>query len=434
LELVGEQVRLSGSSHRRRSRRGRWIVAIAALGAAAAVAGCGSSGGGRATLNWYHFPEMSGAFAGAAKSCSQKSGGRYTISEQVLPSDADGQRTQLVRRLAAEDSSIDIIGMDVIWTAEFAEAKWILPWRGAFKAQVVKGTLKGPLATAIYKGQLWGAPANSNTQLLWYRHDLTPTPPKTWIEMIAKARLLARQGKPHYIEIQGKQYEGYTVWFNTLLVSAGGRVLKTPDTVGLGPPAVRAAGIIRRVAKSPAADPSISNQQEDQNRLAFESGTAAFELNYPFVYPSAKQDVPKIYKQMRWAPYPSVIPGKPAKVTIGGLNLGVSAYSKHPTAAFQAAACLRDAANQKVAATKGGLPPTLNALYDDPAVKKAYPFADLIRRQINSPALRPVSPAYADISLAISKTLSPPSSVDPRSANSQLKTQIDKALSSGALL
>jgi len=30
-----------------------------------------------------------------------------------------------VRRLAAEDSDIDIIGMDVIWTAEFAQAKWI---------------------------------------------------------------------------------------------------------------------------------------------------------------------------------------------------------------------------------------------------------------------------------------------------------------------
>ena len=32
-----------------------------------------------------------------------------------------------MRRLAAEDSDIDLIGMDVIWTAEFAEAGWILP-------------------------------------------------------------------------------------------------------------------------------------------------------------------------------------------------------------------------------------------------------------------------------------------------------------------
>jgi multiple sugar transport system substrate-binding protein len=39
-----------------------------------------------------------------------------------LPADADQQREQIVRRLAARDSDIDVIGMDVIWTGEFATA------------------------------------------------------------------------------------------------------------------------------------------------------------------------------------------------------------------------------------------------------------------------------------------------------------------------
>ncbi|MEA2300325.1 MAG: trehalose/maltose transport system substrate-binding protein, partial [Solirubrobacteraceae bacterium] len=59
------------------------------------VSGCGgggtSSAAGRASLNWYVFPEHSGAFDQAASDCSQASGGRYTISIQTLPSDADGQ-------------------------------------------------------------------------------------------------------------------------------------------------------------------------------------------------------------------------------------------------------------------------------------------------------------------------------------------------------
>jgi len=49
--------------------------------------------------------------------------------------------------------------------------------------------------------------------------------------MIAMAVALAKQGKPHYVEIQGNQYEGITVWFNSLLASAGGSVL-TPDGAG----------------------------------------------------------------------------------------------------------------------------------------------------------------------------------------------------------
>jgi multiple sugar transport system substrate-binding protein len=402
------------------------------------VSGCGgggtSSAAGRASLNWYVFPEHSGAFDQAASDCSQASGGRYTISIQTLPSDADSQRQQLVRRLAAKDSSIDIIGMDVVWTAEFAEAGWLRPWTGAPAQEVTAGTLAVPIQTATYKGRLYGAPDNSNTELLWYRKDLVPTPPQTWDQMIAMARTLAQQGKPHYIEIQGKQYEGLMVWFNTLVNSAGGTILNGPTRVALGPPAKVAAGVMRQLATSPGADPSLTNQQEDDNRLAFEKGVAAFEINYPFVYPSAQMNAPKIAAQMGYARYPAITAGQPSRVSIGGLNLGVSTYSQHPAEAFQAAACLRNAAHQKVGAIKGGLPPTLTALYDDPSLAKPYPFHELIKQQLATASVRPQTPLYSDVSLAIQKTLSPPSAVNTANIVSALEAELKKALSSSELI
>jgi len=402
------------------------------------LSGCGSSHTasvqGRATLNWYVFPEPSGAFAQAASDCSQASGGRYAISIQTLPSDADSQRQQLVRRLAAKDPSIDIVGMDVVWTAEFAEAGWILPWTAAAAQQVTTGTLAVPIQTATYKGRLYGAPANSNTQLLWYRKDLVPQPPRTWDEMIAMATALAKQGKPHYIEIQGKQYEGLMVWVNTLINSAGGTILSGPTAVALGPSALAAATLMKKLATSPAADPSLSNQQEDQNRLGFEKGVAAFELNYPFVYPSAQKNAPKIAAQMGYAAYPGVVAGKPSRVTIGGLNLGVSTYSKHPAEAFAAAACLRNSEHQKVGAVKGGLPPTITALYDDPALAKPYPFHQLIKEQLATASVRPQTPLYSDVSLAIQKTLSPPSAINLRTVVGDLEAELKKALNSGGLI
>jgi multiple sugar transport system substrate-binding protein len=412
------------------------VLVLAGLGGGL-LAGCGgssASSGGRATLTWYVFPEHSGAFTQAAADCTRASGGRYTIAIQTLPSDADSQRQQLVRRLAAKDSSIDIIGMDVTWTAEFAEAGWILPWTGTAAQQVTTGTLAVPIQTATYKGRLYGAPANSNTQLLWYRKDLVPKPPQTWAEMISMATALARQGKPHYIEIQGKQYEGLTVWFNTLVNSAGGTILSGPTTVSLGAPAQVAAGVMKQLASSPGADPSLSNQQEDQNRLGFENGTAAFELNYPFVYPSAQMNAPKIFAQMGYTLYPAIIAGKPARVTIGGLNLAVSAYSAHSADAFAAAACLRNAAHQKVAAIKGGLPPTLSALYDDPGLAKPYPFHQLIKEQLATASVRPQTPLYSDVSLGIQKSLSPPGAINPRAVLGNLESELKLALSSGGLI
>ncbi|MFF8032249.1 MULTISPECIES: ABC transporter substrate-binding protein [unclassified Streptomyces] len=415
-------------------RRTRALVALTLLASTLAACG-GEEETSRPALNWYNFPDDSGALQQAADRCSRASDGRYRIIYHKLPRAADGQRQQMVRRLAAEDDSLDILGLDVTWAAEFAEARWIREWTGGNKRRATDGTLRVPLQTATWKGRLYAVPYNTNTQLLWYREDLVPTPPKTWSEMIGMSRALARQGKPHYVEIQGAQYEGLTVWFNTLVNSAGGSILDPGATEpSLGPPAVRAASIMRDLARSPAADPSLPNQFEDQNRLAMESGVAAFELNYPFVYPSMKANNPKLFEDFRWAPYPRVDAGRPARPTVGGIDLAVSAYSRHPDLAFEAALCLRNRENQLAAALEGGLPPTLRALYDEPAFTKEYPFSREVLAALESASVRPLTPVYQNVSIAVSHTLSPPSGIRPEDAVGTIGEQIDEALRSEGVI
>jgi len=159
-----------------------------------------------------------------------------------------------------------------------------------------------------------------------------------------------------------------------------------------------------------------------------------YRTPWPALVRTHPRIAPKIFKNMGFAPWPGVDPGKPARVTIGGINFGVGGYTKHPAEAFAAASCLRNTANQKLYALKGGLPPTLNALYDDPSLAKPYPFKDLIRQQLNSASVRPQSAAYSDISLAISKGLTPPDAINPKTIVSSLSDQIKKAQDSGALL
>ena len=353
----------------------------------------------------------------------------------MLPQASDGQRQQMVRRLAAHDGSMDILGLDVTWEPEFAQAGWIVPWTGAYKAQAVAGTLKPALQTATWKGQLVAVPDNTNTQLLWYRSDLVPTPPTTWAQMIADAEQLAKEGKPHYIEIQGAQYEGATVWFNTMVASAGGSVLNATATApSLGAPAVKALSIMKQLADSTAADPSLSVQMENQNRLQMEAGKAAFELNYPFVYPGMKMDNPKLFKVFKWAPYPEVIPGVPAKVTIGGIDLAVSAYSTHKNLAFQAALCLRDAQNQLIGATVGGVPPTIASLYTNPKLFPDYPMHAAILASLANASVRPQTPVYQVVSIDISHLISPPSGISPTGTEQSLVGQINNALASKGLV
>jgi multiple sugar transport system substrate-binding protein len=413
----------------------RNVVAIFGVVATAIVlAACGSSGKGPVTLNWYVFPEPSGSFAKAAADCSTASHGQYQIKINFLPTQSDQQRVALVRRLAAQDSAIDILAMDVDWTAEFATAKWIRPWTGADAAAVKQDLLPGPLQTATWKGKLYAAPINSNTELLWYRKDLVPTPPKTWTEMIDDAIKLAKEGKPHYIEDQGAKYEGLTVWFNSLVDSAGGGILTKNDKIIVGKSTQEAAAIMLRLADSPAADPGLNVAQEGPSEVAWEHGTAAFQINYPFVWSAAKADSPSIFKHMGYAPFPTVTPGSTPKVSIGGYNLGVSAYSAHPQLAFNAVRCLVQPKNQITDAIKGGLAPVSASIYDQPAFDKAYPFHALIKAQLQDYGIRPQTPAYADITLAIQDALSPTSSIQPKTIVKTLRNEIKQALSSQALL
>lgn len=433
--------RVSGHHLRNQARRRRCLrlAAWPAVGViTVCIAACGSTAKGPVTLRWYVFPEPSGSFAAAAQACSKGSGGKYRIAINFLSTSSDQQRVSLVRRLAANDSSIDILAMDVDWTAEFADAKWIRPVPADLASRIQGVDLPGPVKTATWNGRIYAVPINSNTELLWYRKDLLADihqpVPTTWSQMISDAIQLAKLGKPHYIEEQGAQYEGLTVWFNSLVDSAGGQIITGTNKVVVGPSTETAASIMRELATSPAADPSLNVTQEGQSDTAFDAGTAAFEINYPFVWQSAHATNPSVAKEMGYAPFPEVTQGSPPHVSIGGYNLGVSAHSSHPQLAFDAISCLTQRNNEITYAVKGGLAPVRGAVYSIPSFEKLYPFHSLIESQLRTYGIRPQTPAYADVTLAIQKALSPTSSIDPKTVASTLRNEIRLSLSSGALL
>jgi multiple sugar transport system substrate-binding protein len=404
---------------------------------ALAVAGCGSSGSkGAVNLNFYSTPDPNGTNVKAAQACAQQSGGKYKITFVPLSNSADSSRALLVQRLAAHDSDISMMNMDTIWTSEFAAAGWLKPISGAERQQALSNVLPIAAQSAQYKGTLYVVPLNTNAQLLWYRKDLVKTPPTTWAQMIAAAKKLpASDG---LIEEQGQAYEGYTVWFNSVDASAGGQIVTTNGTPVLGKPAVVAAQTIKDVATSGRADPSLSTDQEDQGRLSFEAGKAAFMVNWPYVYAAARTDAAtspvtkKVFQNLGWAPYPAVYPNIPGRSSVGGANIGVSIYGPNPGLAEQAAICMTRSYWQNQEAINEGLPPVTINSYSNPSVIKAYPFAPVLLKQLEHATTRPQTPLYSDVTLAIQQTLHPPAGINPTQNVNTLKTCL-KTLQSGGL-
>jgi multiple sugar transport system substrate-binding protein len=413
---------------RRGSRGIRTGLAAAAVAGLAVLAGCGVGGGeggtGRTAINFYAFNEPGGSYDKAVENCNKEADGKYRISYVKLPTDANQQRELVVRRLAAEDEDIDIIGMDVIWTAEFAAAKWILPWEGEDEQAATEGKLAGPRKTVEFEDKVWGMPFTSNTQLLWYRKNEVGNVPDniTWDKLIDDAAQ-----KPTGIEVQAAQYEGLTVLVNSLIASAGGQIVTEAGDVKVDATATRAAEILSKLATSKAAPPGMATNKEDEARIGFEEERSFYEINYPFIYPSAEAVGKEFQDSIGWARYPRTVADQPSTPPLGGINLGISKYSETPDLAFEAARCMASEEHQAIAAELGGLPPTTEAVYETKKVQDAYPFADLLRESIDEAAPRPVTPAYSDISLAIQKTFHPPDGLDPGSIESKLKDRIERA-------
>ncbi len=412
------------------------LAATALVAAAASACGGSSEDSGPRQLTFFVAIQPGGTIEEVSKRCSEESDGRYEITPEFLPTDASQQREQLVRRLGAEDPSIDIVGMDVIWTGEFANAGWVEPWQGKLKKQVTEKVFPNVIEAASFEDDLYAAPFNTNTQLLWYRKDLVPKPPTTWDQMIEQAEELKEAGT---IQVQANRYEGFMVWANALIESAGTPILSGPETVDLEQgPTEKALAVMGRLATSSAAPPSLSTSDEDSARLGFEAGESAFMTNYTFAYASAQAEAPEIGKEMGFARFPRVDASVPSKPPLGGFNLAVSSFSKNKDVDFEAAACLANGKSQLTAVELDGLPPSRSDLYADKAVTKAYPgFAGLVKESIEGAGPRPTTPAYQDVSLAVQRTLHPPDKIDPDDPESiyeELKSNLEDAVKREGLL
>jgi multiple sugar transport system substrate-binding protein len=432
--------------------RRKLALLVAALVAAPSLVACGSDDGGN-VLTFWQSPDSSGVVGEIVDKCNQQANGRYVIRRETLPNSADAQREQLVRRLAAKDKTMNILFMDVIWAPEFAEAKWILPFEGEDEAKATDDILEGPKVSATWKGKLYAAPFSSNSQLLWYRKSLAQragidpaAETFTWDQLIDASSKMPEGSR--FVEIQGNRYEGYMVWINGLIASAGGSILENVDAGKNAKPGVnsdagrRAAEIIQKFSRSAAADPGLPTALEESARAAFQNGNAWAMLNWPYVYGLGRENASKdatfkaIFDDYAWARYPRVEANTPSAPPIGGAMIGVGAYTpaaKRPLA-FEAAACITSPESQKQRMDTLGEPATRASIYDDPGILAKYPFAPLIRDSIDEAAPRPLSPFYNDVTIAVQRTWHPPGSVNPSKTPKESNDLIGKALKGRVLL
>jgi len=363
--------------------------------------------------------DVSGAFHATVKAFNAQSAVQAKLLE--LPESADEQRNQLVQRSEAKSPECDVMGIDVIWTAEFASQGWlkdVSPVIAQRRAEFIPSTLQ----TLHYDGRYWGVPYNSNAALLYYRSDEVAQAPKTWEDVY---RLAAQKNGIAY---QGASYEGLTCDFLELLYSAGGKVLsddgKSPAIDS--PQTRKVLDFMVNGIKDGAAKRAVVTEMEEESRRAFEQSKATFMRNWPYAYALGNKS--KIKGKFKITTLPG-FGGNPGAGVLGGTNLAISAYSRNPGGALAVVNYFTSGVGQRLIG-EGATPPATTAAYKEPSVRKAIGLPDAIERAVAQAKPRPVSPVYPQISQAIYKNVNAAlaGQITPDDAVKNMSTQIQTAL------
>jgi multiple sugar transport system substrate-binding protein len=429
------------------STRGIAVVGVAVL-TTSLLAAC-SGGSGKPTLNWYVNPDGVETLTALAEQCSTDD---YDIEIQLLPSGATDQRTQLARRLAAKDSSTDLMSLDPVFVAEFANANWLeeLPQDAAATATDAD-VLEGAAETVKWDDGVYAFPQWANTQVLWYRKSLAEaagldmTQPVTWSQVIKAAA-----DNDGTVGVQANKYEAYVVWINALIQGAGGDIISDNEagkdaSVDIDSDAGRAAAeVIQELAESNAAQPDLttSNEGTSLGLMYPEGGAGEFMTNWTFVYKNyeglieAGAITQEDFDDLGFARYPATVEGEESKPPIGGIDIGVGAYSENTDFALAAAECVTSTEAQVALAVDSGLMPARTSAYEDPKLTEAYPaeLLELFSQSVDEGGPRPKSAYYATISAAIQSVWHSPTQVDPASTPEESARFLKDVLEGKALL
>jgi multiple sugar transport system substrate-binding protein len=311
-----------------------------------------------------------------------------------LPESADDQRRLQIQRLRAESPQCDVLGVDVIWTAEYAAQNWLMDVSDAIERQA-DAFIPSTLETAEYEDTYWAFPFNTNAGFIYWRTGQDGGPePESWEQMYQQA------GDANGFIYQGARYEGLTVNFLELLYSAGGDVVNEDgDEATADSDEVRnVLTFMRNGIQDGDVPKAVTTYMEEESRRAFEGGRATYMRNWPYAYALAKDSqIADSFDVTTFPPYE----GNPGAGVLGGYNLAISAYSENPEGSLAFIEFAVEPDQQEIQATEASLPAVVSEVYDMPSVREALPFAAALRDAVEQAQPRPVSPVYPQISEAI---------------------------------
>lgn len=399
----------------------------------------------------------SGTLGPLIEAFNEQHEGDIHVTWRKMPVSSDAYFRRLKSDFIADANTVDVIGGDVIWTAEFARNRWIRDLSSRFHDTYnADDFLRAALNATSYRFRTWAVPWYTDVGMLYFRRDLLrqhgfDAPPSTWEELRTMARQIKQDSMTrHGFVFQGDIYEGGVTNACEYIWNAGGRIMTSRSSIASVPgghtvidpnvitveseATARGLATARRMITSGAAPTAVTRFREQDAQDTFLNGDAVFMRHWPYVYglinvPGQSTLDPE---QIGVAPLPAEAGRSRAFSCLGGWNLMINANTgrRKRDAAWTFIRFMTAPQRQKDRALGGGFLPSLQSLYTDPEILGANPVIALGETAIENARSRPVSPFYSQISpriaLAFNRTLS--GEISGEEAAAQLQDELETIL------
>jgi trehalose/maltose transport system substrate-binding protein len=379
----------------------------------ASAALCGAAGASAATITiacGASAPEVEHCMK-HAEAWAKKTG--HTVRNYTQSNSATAALAVYRQLFAAKSADIDIVRLDIVWPGILRDHLLDLkPYSKGAEAQHFPAII----ANNTVDGRLLGMPWYTDTGLLYYRSDLLAkyklAPPTTWAELTATAlKVQAGERAAGQTDFQGFVFQAKaneSLACNALEWIAsfgGGRIVDERGEITVNnAESARALATAAQWVGS-IASVGVLNYAEEDARGVFQNGQALFMRNWPYAWSLLQSPDSVVKGKVGVLPLPrGEGPGARHAGTLGGWQLAVSKYSRHPAVAADLVLHMTSAAVQKDRAIRGSFNPTLPALYKDADVIAANAFMANLLSTFEESVARPSAIAglkYPAVSLAL---------------------------------
>jgi multiple sugar transport system substrate-binding protein len=398
--------------HNLSARRGRLGRYAAFLMAALLVAACGGStaspSGGPVTLHALFMKQAaySDQDVKTMTDAFTKDNPNVTVVPEFVAYDA--LHDKIVTDQVGGSGQYDIVLMDAIWPAEFANAGILTDITAKIPAEFKSGVFESAWTAANYQGKTYGVPWINDSKFFLFNTKMladagVTTPPKTWDDVVADAKAIKAKGLVQFPLVGSwKQAEAVicdwtqlaAVFGATDFVDAQGKALFNTDG------GLEALQFMKQLLDDGLMNPASLGFNEDDVNATMSAGQAAMALNWTYGY-AVMNDA----KQSKVAGQVDVIgsPGQGSVATSGvngGMALAVTKGSKHPDEALAYALSIASQKSQELNTTLAF--PMWTASFDNPDLTKSNPaFWAAAKTQFSGLVARPVVPYYTKLSNAL---------------------------------